>query len=249
MVPVRKDEALRSAAVVCFDLSETLVAWSAAYEAALRDAMGEWVGRWSDEGEAASLIDEALLHYKKSRSRGKSKAACIRDAVAVLQTVSDARTARHLAREARRLQPRKAAFVPGAEETLLRLSGRYRLAIVTNLDAATAKEVWKRLKLHRYVRETDVFAAPPGLKKPEKRLFRSVAETLGASPRQCVMVGDSYRRDVIGALRAGWQAVWIRKAETRPARPRSALGRNLRIVPSITALPRLLRSKTKPEES
>jgi putative hydrolase of the HAD superfamily len=241
MVPVRRDGARRAAAVVCFDLSGTLVAWDAAYEAALRAAMGEWVGRWGDEGAAETLIEEALLHYKKSRKRGKSKAAGVRDAVAVLQTASDERTARHIAKEAKRLQPRKAALVAGAEETLRQLAGRYRLAILTNLDAATAKELWQRLKLHRFVQERDLFAAPPGMKKPEQRLFRAVAATLGATPRHCVMVGDSYRRDVAGALRSGWQAVWIRRAEVRQAAPRSALGRCLRIAPSITSLPRLLR--------
>ncbi|TLS48426.1 HAD family hydrolase [Paenibacillus antri] len=241
MVPVRKEGARRAAAVVCFDLSGTLVAWNAAYEAALREAMGEWVGRWGDEGAAKALIEEALLHYKKSRSRGKSKSAGIRDAVAVLQTESSERTARHIAKEARRLQPRKAAFVPGAEETLRQLSGRYRLAILTNLDAATAKELWLRLKLHRFVLETDVFAAPAGMKKPEQRLFRAVAASLGTPPRHCVMVGDSYRRDVVGAVRSGWQAVWIRSSNASPASPRSALGRQLRIATSITALPRLIR--------
>ncbi len=246
MVPVRRDGARRAAAVVCFDLSGTLVAWDAAYEAALRAAMGEWVGRWGDEGAAETLIEEALLHYKKSRKRGKSKTAGIRDAVAVLQTVSDERTARHLAKEAKRLQPRKAAFVAGAEETLRQLSGRYRLAILTNLEEATAKELWLRLKLHRFVQEKDLFAAPPGMKKPETRLFRAVAATLGTPPRHCVMVGDSYRRDVVGAIRSGWQAVWIRQAEARPSSPRSALGRHLRIAPSILALPRLIRPADRP---
>ncbi|HZG77541.1 MAG TPA: HAD family hydrolase [Paenibacillus sp.] len=246
MVPVRRDGARRAAAVVCFDLSGTLVAWDAAYEAALRAAMGEWVGRWGDEGAAETLIEEALLHYKKSRKRGKSKAAGVRDAVAVLQTASDERTARHIAKEAKRLQPRKAALVAGAEETLRQLSGRYRLAILTNLDAATAKEVWLRLRLHRFVHERDLFAAPPGMKKPEQRLFRAVAASLGAPPRHCVMVGDSYRRDVAGAIRSGWQAVWIRRTEARQAAPRSALGRHLRIAPSITSLPRLLRPADRP---
>ena len=239
MVPVRSDEPWRSAAVVCFDVSETLVAWEAAYEAALREAMREWVARLSEGGE--TLTDAAMREYRKQRKLGRSKADSVRRAVVVLQGVPDDRTARALRSAAKRQQPRRAAFVPGAEETLRALSSRKRLAIVTNLEPAIAKELWVRLRLHRFVQEKDVFASAFGLRKPEPRLFRGVAARLGVPCGRCVMVGDSYRRDIAGAARAGWSAVWIGRNARRAASPRSALGRRMRLVPSISELPKLFR--------
>lgn len=235
---------LAADAVVCFDLSETLVAWNAAYETSLREAMQEWVGRWGEEGEAGARIEAALRAFRDRRAKGHGKAAAIRAAAAVLQTIEDERTARQLAGASRRLAPAFAALVPEAEEALRALAGRHRLAIVTNLDAVTARALWSRLGLYKFIRESDIFVAANGLRKPQKRLFRAAAEKLGAPGERCVMVGDSYRRDVAGALRAGWHAVWIggKKRRPRTGAPRSAAGARLSVVSSLKELPALFRS-------
>ena len=255
-VPDRKGRAHVSArpgggaAVICFDLAETLVSWKDAYEAALREAMREWTARLGDEAEAARRVEDALRAYRHERKKGKAKSAAVRAAAAALQGVDDERTARMLALAARKLQPSRARLAPGAEAALRALSGRYRLAIVTNTDAATAKELWSRLGLGRYIRESDIFTAENGLKKPQKRFFRAVAEKLGAAGSRCVMVGDSYRRDVAGALRAGWRAVWLcggaaggaaGKPRLKKASPSAAASSRLRVAASLDELPRLFR--------
>lgn len=240
----RNERSGSGVSVICFDLTETLVAWKAAYETALREAMLEWTARLGDEDEAARRVDAALREYRLRKKQGKSKSAAVRAASAVLQGVDDERTARMLALAARKLQPSRAQLAPGAEAVLRSLSGRYRLAVVTNTDPATARELWSRLKLGRYIRESDLYTADNGLKKPQKRFYRSIAEKLGTAGSRCVMVGDSYRRDVAGALRAGWRAVWVGGASSK-SKPRrraaTTASSRLRVASSLAELPQLFR--------
>jgi HAD superfamily hydrolase (TIGR01509 family) len=45
--------------------------------------------------------------------------------------------------------------------------------------------------------------------KPHPAAFAALSRELGFEPAQCLYVGDDPRTDVIGALRAGFQAVWL----------------------------------------
>jgi putative hydrolase of the HAD superfamily len=46
--------------------------------------------------------------------------------------------------------------------------------------------------------------------KPHPSVFFEIASRLGASPSECVMVGDNMLADVCGALEVGMRAVWKR---------------------------------------
>lgn len=48
-----------------------------------------------------------------------------------------------------------------------------------------------------------------GYFKPHPALFAHAAEVAGTKPDAILYVGDSFRSDVEGALRAGWQAAWF----------------------------------------
>ena len=45
-----------------------------------------------------------------------------------------------------------------------------------------------------------------GFEKPSQEIFREVERVLGTSPKDMLHLGDSYSRDLQGALSAGWQA-------------------------------------------
>ena len=63
--------------------------------------------------------------------------------------------------------------------------------------------------------DTVVVSGEAGVGKPDPAVFALVLDQLGAAPDRTVMVGDSWERDVVGALAAGMTAVWI--ADGRPA--------------------------------
>lgn len=52
-----------------------------------------------------------------------------------------------------------------------------------------------------------------GADKPSPKMFQSILQKLDVSPKDAVMVGDNFKRDVLGALAAGMQAILF--GETR----------------------------------
>jgi HAD superfamily hydrolase (TIGR01509 family) len=59
-----------------------------------------------------------------------------------------------------------------------------------------------------------------GMAKPDPRIFRYVVDELGAADADCVHVGDSWAADVLGALGAGWHAIWFGRSAHDVADPR-----------------------------
>lgn len=93
------------------------------------------------------------------------------------------------------------------------------LGVISNshrsLEAFTA-----HFELDRYVR-THVSAHPGRYMKPHRSIFDEALTSAGVSAGEAVMVGDSLKHDVHGALDAGLRAVWLRRtgddSATRPA--------------------------------
>lgn len=51
--------------------------------------------------------------------------------------------------------------------------------------------------------------------KPSRRMFLQAMERYGASPDESIMVGDQLFTDVLGARRAGIEAIWVRQVSER----------------------------------
>ncbi len=81
-----------------------------------------------------------------------------------------------------------------------------RLGVLTNsprgVQSAKLNACGLNPYLHASVTTSD---APP---KPDPASYHAACRALGARPEQAVMVGDSWRNDVAGALAAGLRAVW-----------------------------------------
>jgi putative hydrolase of the HAD superfamily len=109
-------------------------------------------------------------------------------------------------------------LIPGAMDILETLSGRTRLAIVTNgyLDVQTVK-----LDLTGLRRRFDVVVTSEevGEAKPSPKAFLRAAESLGLPPSAILHVGDSLAGDVRGAENAGMSAIWFRPEPGLDAAP------------------------------
>lgn len=98
--------------------------------------------------------------------------------------------------------------LPGLE----RLRTGFRLFTASNGNADLS-----RIGLAHYF-ERSVNARQVGALKPDALLFHKAIEGTGLEPQQVVYVGDDPTLDVVGALGAGMQAVWIdRGQEAWPA--------------------------------
>jgi HAD superfamily hydrolase (TIGR01662 family) len=76
-----------------------------------------------------------------------------------------------------------------------------------------------------------------GFMKPHPSIFTAALNRVGVRPDEAVMVGDSIRQDIEGALRAGMRAILLHRGEKPPARA-SALG--VPVIRSLAELPNLV---------
>lgn len=84
----------------------------------------------------------------------------------------------------------------------------FRLAILTNGAPDLQHEKIDRSGLGPYVDQI-VISGEFGVGKPNPKIFRHVLESLGSSPEQAMMVGDSPPRDILGAYQSGMFPVLI----------------------------------------
>jgi putative hydrolase of the HAD superfamily len=103
-----------------------------------------------------------------------------------------------------------------AEPVLAELSESHALALVTNGAACLQREKLAASGFAGYF-PVVVVSADVGVGKPDAAVFRHALTELGCDAGRAVMVGDSYDRDIQGALAAGLGAVWLnRDGHTSP---------------------------------
>jgi len=75
-----------------------------------------------------------------------------------------------------------------------------------------------QMRLRPHMRWT-VVSSEVGVEKPHAEIFARALKECGLPAQKAVHVGDSYEEDVVGALRAGMQAVWLRRSDAHAAAP------------------------------
>jgi HAD superfamily hydrolase (TIGR01549 family) len=63
-----------------------------------------------------------------------------------------------------------------------------------------------------------VSGAEHGYMKPHRSIFDAALDRAGVNASEAMMVGDSFRHDIEGALNAGWRAVLLRRSGEVPYR-------------------------------
>ena len=100
-------------------------------------------------------------------------------------------------------------FYADVRPALERLRSRYRLFAVSNGNA----------DLHRCgiadLFEGHVTASAAGAAKPDPRIFAHLLQMAKVEPIDVLHIGDDPLADVIGATRAGMQAVWLNRESRR----------------------------------
>ena len=94
---------------------------------------------------------------------------------------------------------------PEAQESLERLSRRYKLAVISNGNADV-----HRIGIGRHFVAV-VNARSAGFPKPDPRIFHAACDALGCLPQEVLHVGDDVELDVRGAVGAGSRAAWINR--------------------------------------
>jgi phosphoserine phosphatase len=104
---------------------------------------------------------------------------------------------------------------PGADLLVSKATSLGPVGLVTNGPPDIQR--WKLAQTaHAPSLAAVVISGELGVGKPDPEIFRHACGLIGARPQDTVMVGDSWERDVEGALSAGLKAVWISHGRVPP---------------------------------
>lgn len=98
--------------------------------------------------------------------------------------------------------------VEEARPVLERLATRYPLVLVSNFYG-NVESVLDDFDLMRYFRSI-IESAVVGVRKPDPRIFTLGVEALGLQPEEVLVIGDSYKKDILPAESIGCQVLWIK---------------------------------------
>jgi putative hydrolase of the HAD superfamily len=105
--------------------------------------------------------------------------------------------------------------LPGAVELVRQLAAAVPVVLVTNGPPDIQRLKIEQAGIGSYLSAV-VISGEIGIGKPDPAVFGRALDLVGATPEHAVMVGDSWERDVTGALAAGMRAVWISHGRTAP---------------------------------
>lgn len=102
--------------------------------------------------------------------------------------------------------PLNKALFPGAYELLEYLYPKYTLHIITNGFDEVQKVKMESNDLNRFF-ATITTSEEAGAKKPNKEIFIRAMKKANAIPNECIMIGDDYDADILGAKNVGMDQV------------------------------------------
>jgi len=106
-----------------------------------------------------------------------------------------------------RRSPLKKELMPGAVDVLEYLKPKYRLHIITNGFKEVQDVKLKVSGLGRYF-DRIFISELIGVQKPDKYFFEYAVRSLNASKKECLVIGDSYEADILGAKNFGLDHVF-----------------------------------------
>ena len=98
--------------------------------------------------------------------------------------------------------------VEEARPTIEKLYDKFPLVLVSNFYG-NVESVLADFNLRHYFKEI-VESAVVGVRKPDPRIFSLGVEALGLRPQEVLVIGDSYKKDIVPAESIGCQVAWIK---------------------------------------
>lgn len=98
--------------------------------------------------------------------------------------------------------------VTNAVPVLEALSARYPMVLVSNFYG-NIETVLEDFGVRKYF-QAIIESAVMGIRKPDPRIFEHGVKALGLQPAETLVIGDSYRKDIVPAETIGCQAVWLK---------------------------------------
>ncbi len=104
--------------------------------------------------------------------------------------------------------PLKTALVDGTMEVLNYLQGEYIMHILTNGFRETQLKKLHNCKIDQYFKQI-ITSDEIGIQKPDPAIFNYALKKAGVPVEEALMIGDNYKTDIIGAIKAGIDQVFF----------------------------------------
>ncbi len=108
---------------------------------------------------------------------------------------------------------------PGLDHFLKSVQSR-KLCLITDQTADIQFQKVKKLKLDRYI-QMMVTSEEAGIEKPHPKIFRLVLKKLKLKTHEVVMIGDDFKKDILGASRLGIRSIWFNPRQRREKYPKT----------------------------
>ncbi|MDE6695695.1 MAG: YjjG family noncanonical pyrimidine nucleotidase [Muribaculaceae bacterium] len=201
---------------IFFDLDDTLFDFSSASLISLRKLWNETPEIRSKFDDVESWISEYHIHNKHMwdlHERGEISADFLK-AERFRLTLMPHRKDEAAIKFSRALNDRYLWLLgecdstcKGAKELLETLSKKYLIGVLTNGFTEVQYRKLRTTGLDRYIQRM-VISDEIGIQKPDARLFRYAESETGAKAESTIMIGDNPQNDIMGAIDAGWNAIY-----------------------------------------
>lgn len=108
--------------------------------------------------------------------------------------------------------PHKGQLFPQTHEVLQQLQSKYSLYLITNGFSEVQQTKISASKLNGYFKHC-VISEEVGFLKPSPQIFYYTMQLAKVTAKQCLMVGDNYDADIVGAANVGIDTVLFNAAQ------------------------------------
>lgn len=106
----------------------------------------------------------------------------------------------------------------------LLLNSKIKMGIITNGAVHTQYNKIKKLELNQWFSRDSIFVSEQlKISKPAKEIFDLAKQKLNSCGGH-LFVGDSWEHDVVGAIEAGWDAIYLNTRKEAPTTPHVPIG-------------------------
>jgi len=121
--------------------------------------------------------------------------------------IGDTKVANELSSAYLEILPTQKFLVPDAAELVAYCASKYTLHIITNGFEATQRQKLYNCGLLPYFNQI-ITSEKSNSIKPQKEIFDFAQLATNATSDNSIMIGDALEIDVLGALNAGWDAIY-----------------------------------------
>lgn len=108
-------------------------------------------------------------------------------------------------------------WISGAEHALMQIYDKFIMVVATNAgqsDRQAMINAMRRVGADTYFQY--FFSSKDlGYEKPDVRFFESIASQIDVLPKHCVMIGNLYEKDIVGAKQCGMLTVFFNEKQTK----------------------------------